>query len=294
MASSSWSSAPKPGQGVSTQRQIGHCIRWDRLMYIVLLFIRFFFGEESYKNQWNPPAIIFIRKIEPIWCWLGKIWWNSPFLGIVTYPLFWRHLWRWCSVSKGGICLFRGGQIQRECWGSPPHQWSENGYLLGVVRSNLLFLKTAMFCTKPGMIRGRRSFFRITWTHKCYEGILITQYSMSFVSWKEIYSMDIWISWGEKKPHHPTLYTSNQKGFTLQPFWWKIQPKFQPVWWKSNLPHQNSNHFFQPTFWGSIFFSATRSGDNIDPEVRMGTWRRKQKRRAVNVCHGWNEFNEKT
>lgn len=222
-------------------------------------FYSFFFWEESYKNQWNPPAIIFIRKIEPIWCWLGKIWWNSPFLGIVTYPLFWRHLWRWCSVSKGGICLFRGGQIQRECWGSPPHQWSENGYLLGVVRSNLLFLKTAMFCTKPGMIRGRRSFFRITWTHKCYEGILITQYSMSFVSWKEIYGhMDImrgkktspsyFVYIESKGFHSPTILVKNPTKIPTSLV--KIQstsPKFQPFFPTNIL----GIHFFQcnPIRW---------------------------------------------
>jgi len=105
---------------------------------------------------------------------------------------------------------------------------------------SILFLKTAMFLLNQRWLEKEdRSFFRITWTHKCYEGILIKQYSMSFVSWKE--NMNIWISWGAQKPHLPTLYTSNQKGIS--------------IYFHSPL-HQNSNHLFQPKFFGIHFFQC--------------------------------------
>ena len=124
-SSSSSSSAPKPGQGVSTQRQIGHCIRWARLMYIVLfLFVFFVVGEESYNNKWNPPASIFIRKIEPIWCWLGKIWWTLPFWELSHIPIL-KALVKMMFLFQRWDMFAPWRVYQRECWCSPPYQWLE-------------------------------------------------------------------------------------------------------------------------------------------------------------------------
>ena len=62
---------------------------------------------------------------------------------------------------------------------------------------------------------------------------------------------------------------------------------------------QSTSLKFQPffsnqNFWGSICFSATRSGDNIDPEARSWFWRRGKRRRQRMPWVKWSSWKNVT